>query len=299
MAIRDLSPGDVVVACAQLAPVFGDLDGNRARAAEAVAAAVSAGAALIVLPELCTTGYAFADECQAREFGEPADGPTLAGWRALAEGHRVVIVGGFCELDDLGRPRNSAAVIGPNGLTHVYRKTHLWDREQTIFLAGDTPPPVIDTPAGRIGVAICYDAFFPEVMRDLALAGADLIAVPMNSPLEGEPTRPLAVEVVLALAAANVNRVYVAQADRCGAERGIEWAGASVICDPDGRLVAGPPADPGATALLTSPVDLARARVKGLGARNDVLADRRTDLYGPSRPPSRTDTDTDTKEKVN
>ena len=87
---------------------------------------------------------------------------------------------------------------------------------------------MIDTPAGRVGVAICYDAFFPEVMRGLALAGrrgdrrADELAADRSA-----PTEPLALEIVLALAAAQVNRVFVAQADRCGTERGIEWAQAT------------------------------------------------------------------------
>jgi predicted amidohydrolase len=263
-------------ACAQLAPVFGDVDANRARAAEAVESAAQAGADLVVLPELCTTGYAFADESEARELAEPADGPTLAEWRALAAGHRVVIVGGFCELDTKGATRNSALIVDPDGSSRVYRKTHLWDREQLTFVAGTEPPPVIDTSAGRVGVAICYDAFFPEVMRSLALAGAAVIAVPMNSPIVDAPTEPLAVEVVLALAAAHVNRVFVAQADRAGTERGIRWANASVICDPDGLLLAGPVTGP---ALLSAACDLERARDKALGARNDVLADRRPHLY--------------------
>ncbi len=276
MAITESSSGGIQIACAQLAPVFGDVEGNRARAAEAVEEAARAGADLVVLPELCTTGYAFTDESEACELGEPANGPTLEQWRALAAAHRVVIVGGFCELDPEGAPRNSALLVDRDGTSRVYRKTHLWDREQLVFVAGTEPPPVITTTAGRIGIAICYDAFFPEVMRGLALAGADVIALPMNSPLMGPPTEPLAAEVVLALASAQVNRVFVAQADRGGAERGIRWANASAICDPDGRLVAGPVQG---TALLCAACDLERARDKALGPRNHVLADRRPRLY--------------------
>jgi predicted amidohydrolase len=275
-----------MVACAQLAPIFGDVDGNRARAAEAVESAALAGADLVVLPELCTTGYAFADESEACELGEPADGPTLAEWRALAADHRLVIVGGFCEVDAEGAPRNSALIVDQDSSSNLYRKSHLWDREQLIFVAGNEPPPVITTSAGRVGVAICYDAFFPEIMRGLALAGADVIAVPMNSPVIDPPTQPLPLEVVLALAAAQVNRVYVAQADRDGPERGIRWANASAICDPDGRLLAGPVTGP---ALLQAACDLERARDKALGARNDVFADRRPQLYAT----------TDDKETVN
>lgn len=252
------------------------MDGNRDRAAEAIERAARTDADLVVLPELCITGYGFADESEARELGEPAEGPTLAQWRELAAAHRMVIIGGFCELDAEGSPRNSALIVDQDGSSRVYRKTHLWDREQLIFLPGTNPPPVVQTSAGRIGIAICYDAFFPEVMRGLSLAGADVIAVPMNSPATEEPTAPLAVEVVLALAAAHVNRVYVAQADRTGRERGVDWANASVICDPDGRLQAGPTEGP---CVLSATCDIGRARDKALGRRNDVLADRRPHLY--------------------
>jgi 5-aminopentanamidase len=276
LAIRESSSGGINVACAQLAPVFGDVDGNRTRAAEAIGNAGRAGADLVVLPELCTTGYVFADESEACELGESADGPTLSQWRELAADHRLAIVGGICEIDPEGTPRNSALLVDQDGTSCVYRKTHLWDREQLMFVAGTEPPPVIDTSAGRVGIAVCYDAFFPEVMRALALAGADVIAIPMNSPVTGPATEPLAQEVVLALASAQVNRVYVAQADRAGPERGIRWANASVICDPDGRLLAGPVEG---TALLCAACDLERARDKGLGARNDVFADRRPHLY--------------------
>jgi predicted amidohydrolase len=205
----------------------------------------------------------------------------LTGWRELAASLGLVIVGGFCECDDGGLPRNSAAIIDVDGTLTIYRKAHLWDREQLLFVAGSEAPPVVVTAVGRIGVAVCYDAFFPEVMRSLALAGADLIAVPMNSPVIEPPgrTQPLPVEIVLALAAANANRVFVAQADRIGSERGIEWAGASVICDPDGRLLAGPVADLERPAMLTATCDPDAARDKRLGARNDVFADRRLDLY--------------------
>jgi 5-aminopentanamidase len=283
LAISDTQPDTINVACAQLAPVFGYVERNRALAANAVETAADAGADLVVLPELCTTGYSFADSSQARELGEPAAGPTLAGWRELAGDRHVAIVGGFCELDREGRPRNSAAIVDPRGVQYVYRKTHLWDREQLIFLAGSAPPPAIDTTAGRVGLAICYDAFFPEVMRALSLAGADVIAVPMNSPVIDPPTSPLAVELVLALAAANVNRVFVAQADRAGSEPGIEWAQASVICDPVGNMLAGPVRG---AALLQATCDLTVARDKSLGLRNDVFADRRPELYAAGRQPS-------------
>jgi 5-aminopentanamidase len=280
LAISEPQRETATIACAQLAPVFGDVGRNRALAAGAIESAARSGADVVVLPELCTTGYAFMDRSQASELGESAEGPTLAGWRALAVEHQVVIVGGFCELDHERRPRNSAAVVDPRGVQCVYRKTHLWDREQLIFVAGSEPPPVVQTTVCKLGLAICYDAFFPEVMRELALAEAEVIAVPMNSPVVDPPTSPLAMEVVLALAAAHANSVFVAQADRAGTESGIEWAQASAICDPRGHLLAGPVLG---EELLQASCDLGAARDKSLGLRNDIFADRRPELYANSR----------------
>jgi predicted amidohydrolase len=264
------------VACLQLAPRFGELEANRAAGVAAIEQAASLGAKLVVLPELCVSGYAFADAEEALAYAEPPDGPTLIAWSGLARNHGLVIVGGFCEAGADGAVHNSAAIVEEQGVRAVYRKTHLWDREQLIFEAGNEPPPVLDTAVGRIGLAICYDAFFPEVMRSLALAGADVIAVPMNSPLIGAPLEPLAIEVVLASAAAHVNRVFVAQADRAGPERGIEWAQSSVIASPDGAQLTEPCSGAG---LLFARCDLATARDKSLGERNDVLSDRRPELY--------------------
>jgi predicted amidohydrolase len=113
-------------------------------------------------------------------------------------------------------------------------------------------------------------------MRELALAGAEVIAVPMNSPAGDLPLAPVPIELSLAIAAAAVNRVFVVQADRAGRERGVEWAQASAIVDPDGRVLAGPREG---AAVLVAEIDLERARDKSLGERNDVLADRRPDLY--------------------
>ncbi len=264
------------LACAQLGPVLGDLDGNRARAASAIDDAARQGARLVVLPELCTSGYRFADAAEARACAEPIDGPSVRDWRERSARHDLVLVAGLCELDDAGDVRNSAVIVDRGELRAVYRKTHLWDREPECFRAGDAPAPVVATAAGRIGIAVCYDAAFPEHLRRLALEGADVIAVPMSSPAPERPTEPIAIEVALAMAAANANRVYVAQADRTRTERGTRWAEATVIVDPDGSVVAGPPAG---EAVLVADADLSRARDKSWGERNDVLGDRRPELY--------------------
>jgi 5-aminopentanamidase len=263
-------------AAIQLSPVFGELEDNRKRAARAIEEAASLGAELVVLPELCISGYVFTDAFEARALSEPVAGETVAGWSELAAKHELTIVGGICERDELDGLHNSAVVVDKTGLIASYRKTHLWNREQLVFTPGTRQAPVVDTDHGRIGLAICYDSFFPEVMRGLALAGAEVIVVPMNSPVTDPPFLPVPVEVSLVIASAAVNRVFVIQADRTRAERGVGWAEASCIVDPDGRLLAGPNHG---RAVLVADLDLGQARDKSYGERNDVLADRRVDMY--------------------
>lgn len=272
-------PAVVLVACCQLAPAFGELDANRALATRAVEAAAARGARLIVLPELVSSGYVFRDADEARSLAEPADGPTVAGWAELARRLDVVIVGGFCEVDDDGALRNSAALVDPEGVRAVYRKAHLWDRESLVFVPGDEPPPVVDTVAGRIGVMVCYDLEFPEWVRLPALAGAQLLAAPANWPAASVLPGEDAGEALRARANACVNRMWVAVCDRHGPERGVDWIGGSLIADPDGRHAAGPPED-GEAGLVIADCDLALADVKRTSERNDALADRRPELYG-------------------
>jgi predicted amidohydrolase len=212
------------LACAQLAPVIGDVAGNRTRAARAIERAARTGANMVVLPELCNSGYVFADTAEARSLAEPLDGPTVTAWRELSARYGIVAVGGICELGEDADLSNTAVTIDNGVVVSVYRKAHLWDREQLVFSPGSTPAPVVRTTLGPIGVAICYDAFFPEVTRALALDGALLIAVPMNTPVVEPVLAPLAAEIVLAIAAATCNRVFVAQCDRTGqGQTGGQW----------------------------------------------------------------------------
>ena len=273
----------VRVACHQLAPVIGDLDGNRARALAALDAAAAAGARIVVLPELAASGYAFRDAAEARALAEPPDGPTVSGWAERAAAHDLVVVGGFAEAGDDGRVYNSAAAVDASGLRAVYRKVHLWDREPEAFTPGTAPPAVLDTPHGRIGVMVCYDLEFPEWVRAAALAGAELLCVPTNWPRGPRPAGERPMEVLRTMVSAATNRMAVAVCDRCGTERGVEWVAGTAIAGPDGWLLAGPPAAP-EPVLLLADVDLVAARDKAVGPRNDALLDRRPALYAQSGP---------------
>lgn len=259
------------IVCCQLAPVVGDLPGNLARAREAVAAAAAAD--VIVLPELVTSGYCFDSVAEARSVSLAADAPELAALGAAAP--ESVLVFGFAELGADGELYNSAALFDRGELSAVYRKVHLWDREQLFFRTGDAPPPVCDTSAGPVGVMVCYDLEFPEMTRSVAVRGAELLAVPTNWPWVDRPEGAEAPEIVIAMAAARVNRMAIACCDRAGVERGQAWNEASAVIGADGWIHA----RVDGTGCATADLDLAESRNKLISERNDVLGDRRPDVY--------------------
>src|SRR3954471_3804185 len=270
----------VNVASVQMAPRVGEYEANQAALAEAIAGA-GAGADVVVLPELATSGYVFDSVEEARSVARPA-AVALAPWISAAAAAGCVVAGGFAELDG-DAVFNSGALVDGSGVLAVYRKLHLWDREQLFFAPGSSLPPVVDTAVGRLGMCICYDLEFPEVVRGLALRGAELVCAPTNWPDEGRPDGERPMELVRTMAAASSNRVFIAAADRCGSERGVDWVGGSAIVGPSGFPLAGPGAcEPG---VLRASVDLAEARDKRVSERNDVLADRRGDVYGASPEP--------------
>ena len=272
----------MIVAVAQVGITVGEVEANRAAAVDAVAEAAALGAGLVVLPELCDSGYVFSSAAEARALAAAVDGNvTLSQWRLLARDHGLVIAGGFCELGDDGLLYNSAAIVDGSGVRVVYRKAHLWDAEKTVFSPGDGPPPVVEFPFGRVGLMICYDLEFPEWVRLAALEGADLLAAPVNWPTLAEAqgnAEDQPPEVIKARANAAVNGLFVAVADRCRDERGVSWVSGSLIASPSGATLAGPVlAD--RPAVLAAECDLTLARDKRVSAHNDLLADRRPDLY--------------------
>ncbi|MFE5190253.1 nitrilase-related carbon-nitrogen hydrolase [Streptomyces sp. NPDC056628] len=270
--------GTTRVACAQLTLRVGDQEGNRAAARAAIERAAAAGAEVVVLPELTNSGYVFRDKAEAASLAEPLDGEAVADWTALARRHRMIVVGGLCELDEDGLIRNSAVLVDPTGLRAVHRKAHLFGTEHEIFVPGAELPPVVDTAVGRIGLLVCYDQEFPEYVRTLALRDADLLCVPVNWPLFPRPRGERPSEVIRVQANAAINRMFVAACDRTGTERDVVWTGGSVIVDLDGFPAAGP-ATGTDDALLIADCALTSARDKRVGEHNDVLGDRRPELY--------------------
>jgi predicted amidohydrolase len=262
------------IACCQIAPRIADLAANSELIANTIAAAVTDGAEVIVLPELATSGYMFADTDEARSVAITISAPELTVWSAAAGA--AVVIGGFCELGDDGRLYNSAAVIDASGVVARYRKTHLWDREKLIFTPGDARPPVVATAYGAIAVMVCYDLEFAELTRRVALDGAELIAVPLNWPWFDRPEGERPGEVITAMSTARTNKVAVAACDRAGTERGQRWMEATSIISPEGWVIAEVGAGEG---IASADIDLSLTRDKSVTGYVDLFADRRTDLY--------------------
>lgn len=264
------------VAVQQLAPVLGDLSANRTLTARAIDEALAAGADVVVLPELVTSGYMLASVQEALEVAITPEHDILADWAQAAADADAVIAGGFCERGEDGRVHNSAVVFDADGLRAVYRKLHLWNTEKLIFTPGDEAPPVLDTRVGRVAPIICYDLEFPELTRSLALAGTQLLLVPTNWPLVPRPDGERPPEAIIGIAAARVNRMAVVCADRVGPERGMQWTGGATIVGADG-WVAAESREPG---LLVADLDLDLALDKRLDEHADAFADRRPEHYG-------------------
>lgn len=250
---------------------FGDWSANAATIRRLLAGAPNFD--LLVLPELAFSGYDFRDRDELESLAEPfADGPTNGLLRELAHERNTVIVAGYAERAPEGC-YNAAMLVCPDGAAHNYRKIHLFNREQDVFLPGNAPPTVVDTPAGRIGMMICFDWFFPETARCLALAGAQIIAHPSNLVL------PWCQRAMFARSLENA--VFTITANRIGTEartdRTLTFTGASQILNTRGETLASAPTDREDIGIAT--LDPTQADDKSIAGRNDRFGDRRVEFY--------------------
>lgn len=233
-----------------------------------------AEADLMVLPELCASGYQFISQEEVQQLAEPVpDGPTTRRLREIATRRRMHIVAGLPEKDG-ARCYNSAVVVGPSGFVGCYRKTHLFFEETLWFTPGDSGFQVWDIGQATIGVMICFDWYYPEAARSLAVQGADIICHPSNLVLpncpDSMPVRCLE------------NRVFAVTCNRIGSEeRGgkepLTYIGNSEIVTPKGMILHRAPRDREELTILD--IEPREARSKQLNRYNDLLRDRRTDLY--------------------
>jgi predicted amidohydrolase len=255
----------------QNATTFGRVKTNLERVSDLLA---SARADLFVLPELFATGYQFTSHREAERLSESVpDGPTTKRLIALAKRKKCALVAGLAERK--GRSLyNSAIVVGPNGVIGLYRKSHLFYEETLWFTPGNTGFRVFQAGGATIGVMVCFDWFFPESMRLLALAGSDVVCHPSNLVLPHAPnamkTRCLE------------NRVFAITADRVGfEERGgrerLTFIGSSQIVSPQGEVLVRASTDREEVHVVT--IDPKDARKKTINRYNHLFTDRRPDLY--------------------
>ncbi len=261
------------VSALQFAPRRADVAWNLARIASL---ADGIRTDLLVIPELASTGYFFVDPEELAPLAEVAGQGEFCRWMLedAARGGRVVI-GGFAERDERGRLFNSAFIALPDGSWSVYRKTHLFYKERTVFAEGDTGFFVVEWEGIRYGTMICYDWRFPESSRTLALRGADVLAHPSNlvaaKALWGPTMGTRALE----------NKVIAVTANRSGSEshggETLTFSGESQITAMNGKVLA--VAGVESEEVITAEVEPFRTRDKSFNLYNDILADRRPAFY--------------------
>lgn len=256
------------IAVVQTNPGFGAITSN---VDEALTLMERENADLYVLPELFNTGYNFVDATEVLKLAEPSDGPTYRSIASFASKHTCHIAYGFAERTNY--LYNSAALVGPGGLIGLYRKVHLYNREKILFAPGDLGFPVFDLPFGKVGMMICFDWYYPESARSLALKGAQLILHPSNLVL---PYCPDAM-----ITRCLENRVFAATANRIGEEdRGgmkCSYIGTSQIVSYRGEILQR--LGKHETAIVSADLDLTHATNKQINAYNDLFGDRRNEQY--------------------
>jgi N-carbamoylputrescine amidase len=287
------TPRPVRVAAVQMSCGW-DRDANLARAEELVRDAAAKGAQVILIPELFETPY-FCIEQDSRHLALAQSLTANAAVRhfgAIARELEVVLPISFFERDGLAYFNSIAIIDADGGILGVYRKAHIPNgpgyQEKNYFSPGDSGFKVWSTRYGRLGVGICWDQWFPETARIMALKGAELLLFP--TAIGSEPPPAVALNsrehwqrTQQGHAAANLMPLIAA--NRYGLERSLQdpqglhirFYGSSFITDATGGKVAEAPEEGDAVLLAT--FDLAE-----LAAQRDnwyVFRDRRPDLYGP------------------
>ncbi len=217
------------VALAQLAPAVGEKEKNLRKLEKAVA---KNEADLLLAGELFLTGY-MARDAFAR-LAEPIEGPSVKAVRAVAEDHSTHIVFGMPERESgTRRLYNSSVLVTPDGRTVAYRKVYpanFGPFEEGLYFGRGSELPLVETKLGRIGLLICYDAFFPELAKAYALKGADLLVIISASPATSKPffDRILPARAI-------ENALYVLYANLVGTELNIVFQGGTQAIGPRGE----------------------------------------------------------------
>ncbi|MBI3193978.1 MAG: acyltransferase [Ignavibacteriae bacterium] len=277
------------LAIVQTNPIFGNILKN---VEDALGLMNSVEANLFVLPELFNTGYNFQSQEEVKELSEDDSSFTMQTMIEFAKKKSCYVVFGYAEkviCDQYKKQRttnqeqstinhepsyyNSSALIGPEGIIGKYRKVHLYYREKLFFTPGNLGFPMFDLPLGKIGMMICFDWFYPESARSLALHGAHLIAHPANLVL---PYCPDAM-----ITRCLENKVFAATTNRVGVENrndiNLTYIGTSQVVSNRGKILARCSDDK--PEIVVVEIDLMQAENKRLNEFNDLLADRRPEQY--------------------
>lgn len=270
-----------------------DLAANLAHTSAFIRKAAAGGAKLIVLQELHRSRYFCQTEDTAIfDLAETIPGPSTELLGALAKELKVVIVSSLFEKRAAGLYHNTAVVLDADGsIAGKYRKMHIPDDpgfyEKFYFTPGDLGFEPIDTAVGRLGVLVCWDQWFPEAARLMAMAGAQLLIYPTAigwDPRDSsdEQERQRQAWVISQRAHAVANGLPVLSCNRIGHEPdpsggpGTLFWGTSFIAGPQGELLA--EANTQDETILTAEVDLARS--EAVRRIWPYLRDRRIDAYG-------------------
>jgi N-carbamoylputrescine amidase len=269
----------------------GSVEANLARIESRVREAATAGATLVLLQELHNGPY-FCQHEDTAEFdrAEPIPGPSCARLSALAADTGVVLVGSLFERRAPGLYHNTAVVFDADGsLAGVYRKMHIPDdpgyHEKFYFTPGDLGFEPVDTAVGRLGVLVCWDQWYPEAARLMALAGAEMLLYPTAigwdpNDEQAEKQRQRDAWITIQRSHAVANGLPVLSCNRVGHEPspagagGIDFWGASFVAGPQGEILAEAGADP---SLLIADID--RDRSESVRRIWPFLRDRRIDAY--------------------
>ena len=214
-----------------------------------VAQAARGGAKLVCLPELFRSLYF----CQKQDYkcfqlAEPIPGPTTQLLSAAAKKHKITLVSSLFEKRTGGLYHNTAVVFGPNGkILGTYRKMHIPDdpgfNEKFYFTPGDTGFQPIDTPVGRLGILVCWDQWYPEAARLMALRGAQILIYPTAIGwARGEKKEVCQTQrnawQTIQRSHAIANGLFVLSINRTGRENNLDFWGTSFVSNPMGHVVA-------------------------------------------------------------
>jgi len=259
---------------------------NVRTAIDQIARAARSGAKLICLPELFRSLYF----CQKQDYkcfqlAEPIPGPTTQLLSTAAKKHKITLVSSLFEKRAGGLYHNTAVVFGPNGkILGTYRKMHIPDdpgfNEKFYFTPGDTGFQPIDTPVGRLGILVCWDQWYPEAARLMALRGAQILIYPTAIGwARGEKkdvcqTQRSAWQTIQR-SHAIANGLFVLSINRTGREKNLDFWGTSFVSNPMGRVVA---------EASTSRAEIVRASLQLSETTTTrqhwpFLRDRRVDAY--------------------